>query len=145
MNSGDRSAGFLKDDRFQVRPEIMHALGQLDRIGPTIERVVIAMHDEGPNSGLTEPTESITESQLRFQTAIGTVVDISGDQQEIDLLPQAKIDDHLKRSEGRFAEFLDDPALSHGQPPQPDKRAVEMKVCRMNERESGHRDVPQRA
>ena len=73
---------------------------------PPVERVVVAVADEGTDTGPVELCQAIDEAQLGPQTTVCPVIYVGGHQQGIRPLPEAEIDDVLLGVEGGVTKFL---------------------------------------
>ena len=66
--------------------------------------VVVAVHDEGLDAGLREAAQPVVEGELRVDAAVGSVVDVAPDQDEVDGVLDRGVDQVLVGPEGRALE-----------------------------------------
>ena len=69
------------------------AARQLEPRFPAVQRVVVAVADEGADAGFIQAFQPVAEFQLRPQAAVGAVVHVACDQQRVCPLLDAQVDD----------------------------------------------------
>jgi hypothetical protein len=114
VNACDWHALFLEDDRFKFRPKIMDTLGKFEGMGPTVQRIVIAMHDVRADTGLIEPTKPVTKPQLRSEASVRAIIDVSRNEQKVDHSVETQVDDRIERFKRCFPQFSRNPAVRLG-------------------------------
>ena len=67
---------------------------------------MVAADDEDSNAGLAEPPELFGEKTRRLHRGLVAIVEISGDQERVDLLVQAKVDHPDEGTPGGVADQL---------------------------------------
>ncbi len=94
--------------------------------------VVVAADDEGRDAGLVQPPQLIGEEARRLHRRLVAVVEVARDQERVDLLRKAEVDDRDERPPGRAADELGERRLAQGQRA---KGRIEVNVGGMNESE----------
>jgi hypothetical protein len=69
---------------------------------------VVTVDDIDRYSGFRESPQSVAEAQLRPDMAVGAIVDIAGDHQEVGLLFNAEVNEIAERLERRFLQPVAD-------------------------------------
>ena len=82
------------------RREVVDGVGQHQIARTRRLRIVIALGDVHRDAGVGEPLGLLLEAQLRRKVA-RVVVDVPGDDEEVDVLREAQIDDAPERLSGR--------------------------------------------
>jgi hypothetical protein len=77
--------------------------------------VMVAADDESRDFGLMQPSQLIGEKTRRLHRGLLAVVEVAGDQQGVDPLGEAKIDDGHERPAGRAADQVGERRLAQGQ------------------------------
>ena len=91
-----------------LRPKA-HAARRQGQPGlPAVQRVVVAVADEGTYARPVQPGQPVHELQLRPQAAVSSVVDVTGHQQGVHAFPKAQRDDVLVGVEGGAAQRIGD-------------------------------------
>ena len=91
-----------------LRPEAHAARRQGQPRLPAVQRVVVAVADEGAYARRRQPLQPSHELQLRPQAAVGSVVDVAGHQQRVHPFPQAQPDDVVIGVESGAAQRIRD-------------------------------------
>ncbi len=101
---------------------------------PAVEWIVVAVADEGAYAGIVKLLQTGDEPVLSAEAAVRAVVDVSGDQQCVHSLGNAKVDDVRVGVKRRFIQQARH--IVRGSGLQPGKRAVEVQIGGVNESES---------
>ena len=94
---------------------------------------MIAADDAGADAGLIQPPQLLGQKAGRLHRGLIAVVKVTGDQQRIDLLREAEVDDPDECLPSGVADQLRQLGMAHRQRAQ---RRVEMNVGSMNEAKS---------
>jgi hypothetical protein len=113
----------------------------LQRAGPGVERVVIAVRDKNWDVVVGQRLQSTAKLELRLQTFILAVKHITRNDDGVHLLPNRQIDDIQKRLQGSLAQTLGPLRMKRGKPLE---RAVDMQIGTMNETKGGQNDSLQK-
>ena len=76
-----------------IRTESNASRGQIQPRLPAVQRIVVTVADERSNASRIQPRQPLAKLQLCPQAAVGPVVNIASNQQPIDLLSNAQVDD----------------------------------------------------
>ena len=91
---------------FQSRSEPRAEVGQIKPRLPTIQGIMVAVADERSDAGFGQPADAVRETELRTQAPIRRVVDVTGNQQRVDLLVKTESHDVVVRRKGGVAEVV---------------------------------------
>ena len=90
---------------------------------------MIAADDIGPDTRLMKPLHLARQKPGRLHRGLVAVVKVTGDNQRVDLLVDAEIDNGNKSLTRRIADKLGEVAVAHRQRPQ---RGIEVQIGRVN-------------
>jgi SNF2 family DNA or RNA helicase len=92
VNRGEMRASPVHRDGLHFRRrEDLHALGPFPNRGPSLlHGVMIAVHDEGRNACLVQLLQSVEDTQLSPETSFGSIVDVSGQDEERGVFVEGK-------------------------------------------------------
>ncbi|OPZ46025.1 MAG: hypothetical protein BWY94_00939 [Actinobacteria bacterium ADurb.BinA094] len=130
---GDRLDPLRAEDRDAGRPPG-------DR-RPAVQRIVVAVDDEGADAGLVQTPHAGEKADLRAQPALGAVVDVAGEEHEQHLALERQVDEPLPRLQGRLAQG---PGHAGGRPGDALERRIQMKVGGVYEAERVRHRTPSR-
>ena len=99
---------------------------------PAVQRVVIAVDDEGPYACFIEALEPGEEAQLRSHSAVGAIVDVASDEQEGRLALDGEGDDVVPSLQRRFLKRL---RYAGRRPGDSLERRIEMQIGRVDKSE----------
>ena len=132
---GDRLTVHLDGDGFGGLAKIVDLLGPLYRADATIQRVVIAVHHEGADSGIGKLLETIAKMELCTETAVSAIVNIAGHQKKVHLVIDTGLDESIERRKSRLLQLL---RHFGGFDTDPLERTADMQVRRVDEGEGLH-------
>ena len=92
LNGCNEFAVLLEILPFGRCTEDVNAFWPRDRRLPAIEWIVVAVDYERLNSGFCELGKTVSEAQLCSNRAIGAIVNVTSDYEEVGILVNAKID-----------------------------------------------------
>ena len=101
--------------------------------GPSGERVMVAVADEGRDARVVQAFKPVDEGELGAERPLGPVEDVSGHDQEVRLLVQAELDEILPRLESRPAQGNGHRRLPLGGGADPLKWRIQVEIRSMHE------------
>ncbi len=111
--------------RWQVQPGL-----------PAVQRVVVAVADEGTNAGPVQLSQPFDEAKLGTEAPVSPIVDVAGNQQGIDLFLEAEVGDVPVCFEGGTCQRVGH--VGRDRTADALEGAVQVQVGRVDEAESGH-------
>ena len=116
--------------------EDVHARRPITDGRPAVQRIVVAVHDEGLHAGLGEVAQAAQHANLCAHAALRPVVEVAGEQQGSGVLVDGETHEVVPGLKRRFAQGLGHVWRGPGDP---FKRRVEMEVCGVDQADAGHR------
>ena len=95
---------------------------------------MVAMANEGPDTGGIQPLQTFNEGALGTQTAVGSIVYVAGDEQGIHPLSDAEVDDVFVGIKSGRIECLDH-IFRRGRP-DARERTIQMEISGVDKSES---------
>ena len=134
----DRAIGIVLEylHAFSLRIKARTAWRVVQPRLPAVERIVVAVADEGPYTGIVQPFQALDELELGAQAPVGRVEHVASDQKRVHTLVDAQVDDVLVGAERRILQRAGHVFGRDGL--NTNERTVQMQISGMYKAKTGH-------